>query len=243
MKKIINFLKKNTFGFIIGTILFGGIAVVYATTIASNTVDYENSANTDVATVQDALDDLYSKIMPLPVIACYNGTCGKLTYKYWNNNFAGSTGANLFDSTHMPAINYASRAALETAYGASNFADNPIYIRSVLIDGNVVGHESCFWEANNEKEFCISPNYWAGTIGTNDATVGTNTKIKLQRDMQNALSLESTDISCGSDAYGARCGVSDFVCDADSDGSVHCASFVTYGGCLVGADGSAHCNY
>ena len=240
--KIKKIIKKNLLGFVIGGIIFGTITTVLATSIAASTLTYTTTENNNVATVNDAVVDLYSKIVGYP-IQCYNGTCGKLTYKYWNNNFAGSTGANLFDSTHMPAINYASRAALETAYGASNFADNPIYIRSVLIDGNVVGHESCFWEANNEKEFCISPNYWAGTIGTNDATVGTNTKIKLQRDMQNALSLESTDISCGSDAYGARCGVSDFVCDADSDGSVHCASFVTYGGCLVGADGSAHCNY
>ena len=238
--KIKNIIKKNIFGFILGIILFGSIGVVLATNIASSTVDYTTTNNQNVATVEDVLDDLYEQIMGYP-ITCYNGVCGKVSYRYWNNNFAGNTGANLFDSTHMPATVYASRALLEHNYGSSNFADAPVYIRSVLIDGNVVGHESCFWEANNQKEFCIGPNYWAGTIGTNDATVGANTKIKLQRDMQNALSLESTDISCDSGAYYANCDVGDFDCYADSDGHVGCYSYVTSGYCIVDVSGSASC--
>ena len=240
--KVKKILKNNIVGFILGAILFSGIGVVIATTSAnSEDVWFETTRSANTETLEDALDYLYSQVQTKP-ITCYNGVCGSLSYRYWNNNFAGDTGANLFDSTHMPAVNYLTRAQLATAYGASNFANNPVYIRSVLIDGNVVGHEACFWEANNQKEFCISPNYWAGTIGTNDATVGTNTKIKLQRDMQNALGLESTDISCYSDATSTGCLVGDFYCLAYSDGDVDCYSDVTFGDCDVEADGSAYCN-
>ena len=238
MKILKKIIKDNVLFFLIGAVLFGGTTYVVATGLASSNIDYV-VANSNVETVKDALDDLYSKV-PSGTTVCYNGTCGKLSYRYWNNNFAGSTGANLFDSTHMPATVYARRAVLEQNY--NDFSDEPVYIRSVLIDGNVVGHEACFWEANNQKEFCIAPNYWAGTLGTNDATVGENTKIKLQRDMQNALGLESTDISCGSNASDAGCVVGDFGCDATSDGVVICSSNVTYGDCGVGDDGSASCD-
>ena len=234
MKKI----KSNVLWFLVGAVLFSGIAYVAATSIASNTVEYSTVKNANVETVEDALDDLYDQIIGHP-ITCYNGTCGKLTYKYWNDGFSRTT----YQKNAMPATVYASRAALETAYGASNFADSPVYIRSVLIDGNVVGHESCFWEANNQKEFCIGPNYWAGTIGTNDATVGENTKIKLQRDMQNALSLESTDISCSSNTNSARCNVGVFYCSAITNGDVYCYSNVTNKYCYVSAGGSALCRY
>ena len=229
-----NKIKSNLLGIIIGGILFGGIGVL-AATIESSTVAYTTSSNNNVSTVEDALNDLYGMVN----IACYNGTCGKLTYKYWNNNFAGSSGANLFDSTHMPATVYTSRALLEQNY--SDFADEPVYIRSILINGNVVGHESCFWEANNQKEFCLGPGYWGGTLGTADATVGTNTKIKLQRDMQNALSLESANISCGSSAGGAYCYVGDFYCYANDSGGVSCSSYATDESCVVIASGSAYC--
>ena len=237
------FIKNNIFGFIICAIVFGSITFVMATNIDSETVPFITGRNANVENIADALDDLYlqsASLVRSPIV-CYNGTCGRLSYKYWNNNFAGSTGANLFDSTHMPATTYASRAALETAYGASNFADEPVYIRSVLIDGNVVGHEACLW--NNNKEFCISPNYWAGTIGTQNSTVGTNTKIKLQRDMQNALGLESSNISCGSLGTYADCHVGDFYGRAYSSGYVDCYSSVTVSirSCDVKADGSAYC--
>ena len=230
-----NKIKSNLLGIIIGGILFGGIGVL-AATIESSTVAYTTSSNNNVSTVEDALNDLYGMVN----IACYNGVCGKVSYRYWNNNFDGSSGDNLFDSTHMPATVYLTRALLEQNY--SDFADEPVYIRSILIDGNVVGHESCFWEANNQKEFCLGPGYWGGTLGTTDATVGANTKIKLQRDMQNALSLESANISCSSSASIANCYVGDFSCGAGYSGYVDCISSVTDEYCAVYASGSAYCS-
>ena len=109
----------------------------------------------------------------------------------------------------------------------------------MLIDGNVVGHESCLW--NNNKEFCLGPGYWGGTLGTTDATVGTNTKIKLQREMQNALGVTIHDSSCDSDANYAYCYIGAFDCYAYSSGDVYCHSGVTDEGCDVGASGSGYC--
>ena len=105
-----------------------------------------------VETVEDALDDLYNQIAGHPM-TFYNVVCGKISYRYWNNNFAGSTGANVFDSTHMPIITYATRALLEQDYGSNIFTNPPIYIKIVLIDENVEGHESCFCEVINQKNF------------------------------------------------------------------------------------------
>ena len=227
-------IKNNLLGIIIGVILFGTVGVVAVTTIESSTVGYTNASNNNVSTVEDALNDLYDGIGN---IICYNGVCGKVSYRYWNNNFAGSSGANLFDSTHMPSNNYVTRALLEQNY--SDFADEPVYIRSILIDGNVVGHESCLWQ--NNKEFCLELGYWAGTLGTQDATAGANTKIKLQRDIQNALSLESANISCNSSAGNAYCSVGDFDCHTGYSGGVDCSSGITREDCNVDASGSAYC--
>ena len=256
-------IKLAIIGFVIGAIVFGGISFVVATGITSGEIAYTQNNQT---TIESALDDLYTSSMNVKTqyntctgnlsiaqsnystcqtslatlnasapSVCYNGTCGKLTYKYWNDGYRG----HIYQVNAMPATVYPSRAELETAYGASNFADEPVYIRSVLIDNNVVGHEACLW--NNNKEFCITPNYWGGTIGTSDATVGTNTKIKLQRDMQNALSLESTDINCLSSASDAYCYVGVFRCYAFSNGRVYCYSAITNVYCDVNAGGSAHC--
>ena len=233
MKKII---KNNIFGIIIGIILCTCIGVYATTTMAASEIRYATSKNANVENVDDALDALYTASASLQnggVIKCYNGTCGKLTYKYWNDGYRG----HIYQVNAMPATVYPSRAALEIAYGASDFAASPIYIRSVLIDGNLVGHEACLWY--NNKEFCIAPNYWAGTIGTQDSTVGENTKIKLQRDMQNALGLESTDISCNSSSRYADCDVSGISCSARPDGEVLCSAYASGGSCIVYADGSA----
>ena len=235
MKKII---KNNIFGIIIGIILCTCIGVYATTTMAASEIRYATSKNANVENVDDALDALYTASASLQnggVIKCYNGTCGKLTYKYWNDGFSNST----YQSNAMPATVYASRATLVTAYGVSNFADSPVYIRSVLIDGNVVGHEACLWY--NNKEFCIAPNYWAGTLGTDDATVGENTKIKLQRDMQNALGLESANISCSSTNSYTSCQTYNFRCYSGSNGFVRCRSSVTSKYCGVTTNGSVGC--
>ena len=229
MKEII---KNNLFGFILGALLFGGISTVVATTILSSSVSYTNNNQT---TVESALNELYSKV----ITTCYNGACGKLSYRYWNNNFAGDTGSNIFSSTSVPVTTYATSALLEQNYGSSNFANNPIYIRSVLIDGNVVGHQTCLW--NNNKEFCLDNGYWAGTLNTNSGNAGTQTKIKLQRDMQESLGVTIQDANCYSDTGVVRCYVGEFYCRAHSSGNVDCHSNASNKYCYVYGDGTSSC--
>lgn len=244
-------IKNNLFGFIIGGIVFGAITTVLATSISASSLLYTTSENNNVATVDDAVKDLYDKIYGVP-IECYNGVCGKISYKYWNNNFLQPGSHYIFSKTQMPDITYDTRALLES--NNSYFSGHRIYIRSVLIDGNLVGHEACFWESKNTKEFCISGGYWAGTLNVNDTTVGTNTKIKLQRELSNELGLNSSSFNCGSGndqsycMYGSISTSSGaYGCGANNDGGVYCAyvsnnySINYY--CEVQADGSACCSH
>ena len=62
MKKILNLIKKNIFGVIIGGIIFGTIGAYAATQLASSSV-YYNNANSGGSsnTVSGALDELYTK--------------------------------------------------------------------------------------------------------------------------------------------------------------------------------------
>ena len=227
--KLLKMLKDNMLGFILGVILFGGIGTVLATTILSSSVSYTNNNQT---TVEEALDELYGMVN----IICYNGTCGKLAFRYWNDNF----GSIPHQSNEMSTTVYTTRALLEQSYGTSNYADNPEFVRSILIDGNVVGHQACLFY--NNKEFCLSNGYWAGALGTKDTTVGTNTQIKLQGEMQNALSLESTGISCNSRDDVAYCNVGDFYCIVGYSGSVNCGSNITNKDCFIDGTGFAICD-
>lgn len=60
LKKFLKFIKTNTLGFIIGAILFGSIGV-YAATIASSSVVYDNTnSGSSATTVKEAIDDLYT---------------------------------------------------------------------------------------------------------------------------------------------------------------------------------------
>lgn len=221
-------IKENIFGFIVGAILFSGIGTVVATSILSSTVSYTNNNQT---TVESALDDLYGKVSE----ACYNGICGKLSFRYWNDAF----GDTVYQINEMPTTNYIKRSNLEMKFGTSNFADTPIYIRSILVDGNVVGHQVCFW--NNSKEFCLDRGYWAGTLNTNSGNAGTQTKIKLQRDMQESFGVTIQDANCYSDTGIVRCYVGDFYCRAHSSGNVDCHSNVSNKNCYVYGNGTSSC--
>lgn len=66
MKKII---KNNIFGFILGAVIFGTITGVFAYTLASKDVLYDNSTSgSEKTNVQDALDELYEKIGNMEVV-------------------------------------------------------------------------------------------------------------------------------------------------------------------------------
>ena len=160
-------------------------------------------------------------------------------YVYWNNNFSNTQ----YTSTQVPTgtgLNgtYATREELATAY--SSWSNAPIYIKTTKVNGTVTGHAACLWY--NDREFCISPNYWTGTIGVNNATEGANTKAKIKADMENALGITIADSSCNSSESYAYCYTGDFRCSALSFGGVDCGSGVTSGSCDVYGSGDARCD-
>jgi len=234
------FIKNNLFGFILGAILFSGIGTVLATTILSSTVSYTNNSQT---TVEGALNDLYYKSYLLdngidPRGLNTDGTGGRFTFVYWNDNFSNST----YAKTAVPTgsgLNgtYSTRELLATAY--TDWEDTPVYIKTTKVNGTVTGHVTCLWY--NNREFCIAPNYWTGTIGVNNATEGANTKAKLKADMENALGITIADSSCYSSPSDAYCDAGDFYCYAASRGYVSCNSSVTDGRCFVDGSGDAGC--
>ena len=61
MKSITKLIKNNLLGFIVGAVVFGSVGV-FALTVASSSVSYDNSKSKLNATnLQDAIDELYSK--------------------------------------------------------------------------------------------------------------------------------------------------------------------------------------
>mgnify|MGYP004626483805 CR=1 FL=1 len=65
MKKVLNLIKKNIFGIIIGGLIFGSVGVYAATKFYASDVSVNAPTGSSLgsnATLQNALDDLYSKI-------------------------------------------------------------------------------------------------------------------------------------------------------------------------------------
>ncbi len=241
MKNVIKILKDNMLGFILGAILFGGITTVLATTILSSSVSYTNNNQT---TVEGSLNELYIKASMLnswidPRGLNTDGNGGKISFVYWNDNFDGTS----CTSTQAPigtGLNgtYESREQLATAY--SNWSNIPIYMKTTKVNGTVTGHAACLWY--NNREFCIAPNYWTGTIGVSNATEGANTKAKLKADMEDALGITIADSSCDSSTSRGRCRVGDFFCNANYTGSVSCNLYSALGTCYVFGIGNAYCS-
>ena len=227
MKRII---KNNIFGFVMSAILLGGISTVVATSILSNNVSYQNNNQESVKT---ALDDIYSyatnkdRYVDINSVNL-NGTGGKVSFVYWNDNLSNTT----YTSIQVPTgsgLNgtYAARELLATAY--SNWENAPVYIKTTKVNGTVTGHAACLWY--NNREFCIAPNYW----DTNAST----TMTKLKADMENALGITS---NCNSNTNFAYCFAGTFLCNADANGLVYCRSDVESWTCIVYGQGNARCS-
>ncbi len=160
---------------------------------------------------------------------------------YWNDNFAGQyaysypLGEKSIDNgttwTSGSPTTYPTLAQLQSNY--ANFANSPVYIKTQA------EHEACLYY--NNHEFCISSNYWTGTIGVYDSEAGLATMNKLQADMETALGTSANQYGCGSSDEGAWCNFGDFGCGAYADGFVYCRSNVSNTACLVSSDGAAGC--
>src|SRR5574344_228489 len=75
MKKIINLIKNNISGFIIGVLITSSVGVIAATLYFSNQVSYTpNDNNWKVDNVKDALDELHENSSDLPDELTISGT-------------------------------------------------------------------------------------------------------------------------------------------------------------------------
>ena len=167
---------------------------------------------------------------------CYNGICGELSYRYWNNDFF----ATEYQSNTLPTENYGTRELLVENYGSSNFVNRPYYIRTILIDGVPVGHQACLWNETTNKEFCFRDMYWGGLLNTESSAAGTQTRIKLQRDMQNALGVTIQNSSCSSNNTNTYCFIGALDCSSHYSGYVGCG-LNNDSRCYVNGSGDAVC--
>ena len=220
MKVLLNFFKNNLkifIAFLVGAIIFSGITCVVAATIQSSSVTYTTSKNTSVTNVKQAVDDLYDKTLSSEVYSCYNTVCGKLSYRYW----IGGT----YNKNSIPATTYKSKD--ELANSISNFNGNTFYIKSVLIDGNVIGHEVCW------REFCMAPHYCPSDFVYVATYEGIEYAYKMRDDIYYATGV---NLSCSGNKNMIYCRISGSLSlSAKPNGDVQ------FGSCSISGAGVASC--
>ena len=226
IKKIIFLLKNNIFGFVLGAILFSGIGYVVAAGISSSSISYTNSKNSSVDNIEEALDDLYIKSSSWTPGSSVSSTN---TYDVYWSTAQGGTGT-VYAANAKPTTTYRTMAQVGSASVMS-------FIKTTLnSSGAVVKHEACLYVRS--KVFCFGPNYWVGTIGTQDETAAQNTFVKLKPDMELALGSVASEYSVL--PYRVSCIYDAGRCSANYNGAVNC-----YDGthnCLVYTDGRAYCD-
>ena len=112
---------------------------------------------------------------------------------------------------------------------------NDFYLQHEVTNNIVQTSEVCL--KYNNRTFCMGPNYWEGTIGVNDAAVGTETMNKLKTAMEAALGTSAD--SCSSSSVDANCNFGSFYCRASSNGDVYCNDDST--DCGVYSVGDSYC--
>lgn len=214
MKKLVNIITGNAIGFIVGALVFGWVlGAVAAVSISANDIAYTTNKNANVATVKDAVDDLYLKTRLLD----YSKVTGSgITYKYSQDS-------------DISAYNEEPNENVSTTN--SSYSNGDTYLRTTYINNVVTGHAACL--KYNDREFCMEPNYWACPLNTSSTDCGLKTQAKLQAAMEAALGTSAD--SCGlSDVH---CTFDSVDCIANYDGSVTC--WGDSGNAYVASDGSA----
>ena len=224
MKKIMKVITGNVIGFMVGALVFGGVlGAVAAAAISASDIAFTTSKNANVATVKDAVDDLYLKADKYEKLLDYSKVENSgITYKYSNT------------VQSEVAYNAELSGAVATNSGFNNI---DVYLRTTYINGTPTGHSACL--KYNDREFCIEPNYWACPINTETDDCGLKTKAKLQAAIEAALGTSALDFYSDSDDATFSFGYGD--CFARSDGYVEChSSTMTHDASGVDSDGSAY---
>ena len=233
MKKLSRFVKNNTkvlIAFVLGAVIFSGIGITIATTVASSVITYTSNGQ---STVEGALNDLYGKADLLnDYKSSYSG------YVYWNDNFSDQTACNtvadrVYSANEAPSVYYPNYKYI------SYSKDYQLFIRSIFENGSPIDHNAtCLKIKSSGKTFCLEKNYWQNTALSltgstkHDTTETTAVRDALKSAMESALGITVTCSSLGSDPI--WCGVNQKIyCGAYYYGEVTCEDYNT---------GKYHCN-
>ena len=184
----------------------------------------------------------------------------EIEYAYWNSNF----NSDEFEPDELPSGTgllgtYETREALATAYSnsiANGFQDRPIYIKSTILNGSVLKHESCIYY--DSHELCLGANYWSGETCEDTSCYseanGLATRNKLKAAMESKLGITLYNSSsearnagnpgfyCNYDAHAADCYLDDNIyCYVSASGHVDC-DVESGSACCIDGDGDAYCD-
>ena len=155
----------------------------------------------------------------------------KMDYVYWNNNFNSGyfTRGQIPTGTGLNGT-YDSRLALETAFGSSNFAAAPYYIKTVILSNSAGDHSLCLYY--NNHEFCYMPNYWDTDVAT--------TKAKFKNDLETQLGITIPDVNFITSSTSVSCEFGNYSCMVSSYNSIGCSnSSGRY--CNINTIGTVYC--
>ena len=117
MKKILQFIKNNIPGFILGLVI-AGVVGVYAVSVASSDVTYDNSVSgSSATTVKAAIDDLYSKTVD-NTTASLPAYVGKT--QRWANGSSTTSSQTISAGTYILYVVQASAATTSSPGTAYN---------------------------------------------------------------------------------------------------------------------------
>ena len=212
--KILKIIKKNMFGIILGSILFGSIGYVVAASISASNVTYTNNGQ---STAEGAVDDLYTRVNTW----LNPSNMQSVSYKYWT---VGTTGYSANTNVYMGSI-----PTYATATAPSGSSDKAWIRTTVDSSGKGIVHEACLYLGSTGKLFCMPRNAWTN--------LGFSTTTALCAAMDQALGAthtselsRSNDMSC---IFGSG------ICSAYSNGRVLC--YVGSSRCYVYGSGYAFC--
>ena len=173
---------------------------VYFDVLSAKHLSYSNPGSTECTDVECALDELYTLLV------------GEITIVYWNDNFRKNT----YTKNQVPTGTaltgtYESIDSLITAYGSSNFEENPIYVKTALGGGSPINHKIC--ALINNREFCVGPNYW-----DTDAATTLN---KLKSNLENTLGITIPNNKCTTGEYNADCEAQGINFGSNSNGNMY----------------------
>lgn len=199
MKKLSRFVKNNIVGFILGAVIFSGIGITIAGTVASSLITYTNNGQ---STVQGALNDLYNKASELD-----SWKNGDIAYGYWDDDYLETE----YSSTSTPNM-----VSATTERGGIY----DVFIKTLYNNGYPIKHVAVGYKCSGNILY-LDHGFWQSIIGSTEESTynGNIVKEALKTAMENTCGY-SPD-GCSSSSKYATCADEDADITVYSDGKVY----------------------